>query len=141
MYPNGDSFFYSKIRNFTVVPNWPFSFLQWNAKFWKLYSSGHSFFTAKQEFYNCPQDTIHSLTTKYKILKGIPKLAFAFWQQIKKSKVASKLLFAFWPRNTKFSVIPKRPFVFLKSNKNRLLVLSPYFCYLSLFCYLSCSII
>ena len=33
VYPNGHSFFYSEIRNFTVVPKRPFVFLQQNKKF------------------------------------------------------------------------------------------------------------
>ena len=46
--PNGHSFFfYREIRNFTVTPKRSFVFLQRNAKFWKLYQNGHSFFTAK----------------------------------------------------------------------------------------------
>ena len=64
LHPNGHSFFYSKIQNYTVVLKLPFVF----------YSDIRNL-----EFYpNGNRNGIRSLTTKYKIFKIVPKRPFAF---------------------------------------------------------------
>ena len=76
---NGYSLFYKEIQNFTVVPKRSFVFLQRNEKFWKLYSDGHLFFYNKtQNFETCYQAVIHNFTTKYRILKVVPKRPLVF---------------------------------------------------------------
>ena len=53
LYPNISSFFfvffYSEIRNFTVVPKRPSAFLQRNTKFYSCTQTAIRFFTAKYE--------------------------------------------------------------------------------------------
>ena len=54
--PNGHSFFYREMQNFTVVPKRPFTFLKRNAKFWKLCPNGYSlFYNEIQDFESCTQ--------------------------------------------------------------------------------------
>ena len=44
VYPNGNSFLYSEIRSFTVVPKRPFIFFTAKYKILKFYPNSHSFF-------------------------------------------------------------------------------------------------
>ena len=118
LYPNGHSFFKAKYKILQLYPN-----------------NNSIFYSEIQNFENSTQTAIRFSQPKkiFRIvpkvpfilrLQVVPKQSFAFWQQVKKSKVASNLPFVFWPRNTKFEVIPKRPFVFLtKNGKNGTLVL------------------
>ena len=65
LYPNGHSFFYSEIRNFTVVSKRPFVFYSEIQSF-TVVSKWPSFFTAK-----C------------KILKTVPNRPFVFHSEIR----------------------------------------------------------
>ena len=117
--------FLSKANQFHVtfhglkITNW-FIFLQWNTKFTVVPKRPFAFFTAKCKILKTVPKrpfVFHSIKRNLDMYSNCHsffdyKQSRSFWQQIKKSKVASKLRFVFWRRNTKFEVIPKRPFVF-----------------------------
>ena len=73
------TFFTRKYKILQLCPNGRSFFLQRNEKFWKLYSDGHLFFYNKtQNFETCYQAVIHNFTTKYRILKVVPKRPLVF---------------------------------------------------------------
>ena len=64
VYPSDHSFFYSEIRNFTVVPKWAFVFLQRNTK-----------------FHSCTQTAIRFSQRKRKF-RILPKGPFVLWMRV-----------------------------------------------------------
>ena len=70
--------FYKEIQKFAVAPKQPFVFCR-EIQILHLYLNNHSiFYSEMQNFENCNQTAIHDFTTKYRILKVVPKRPFVF---------------------------------------------------------------
>ena len=97
-------FFYSQIRNFTVVPKRSFDFLKKNAK-----------------FYSCPQIAICLSTAKYKVLKTASHACTPTANHFFTAKYGILQLYRnsqsiFYNEIRNFTVVPKRPFLFRQWN-------------------------
>ena len=107
MYPKGNSFVYSEIRNFTIALKRPFVFLQRNAKFW-----------------NCTQTVISLFCSETKNFKTAPKWPFVFLQRNTEFwKLHPNGHLHFPQQNTKSNYY----FCFLKSRKKIKNIISWYF--------------
>ena len=84
VYPSSHSFFYSEIRNFTVVPKLPFVFLLRNTK-----------------FYSCAQAAIRFFTAKYETLQLYPNGHLFFYSEIQNFQSRSETLICFLTTNYK----------------------------------------
>ena len=89
LYPNGNSFFfYSEIRNFTVVPKRQFVFFTAKYEVLQLYPNGHSFFYS--EIRNFPvvlKRQFVFFTAKYEIFQLYPNGHSFFYSEIQSAKI------------------------------------------------------